>query len=436
MRLYLLLVAADVAVLLAAHAAAGGLRFGNAFDMQAMHLFVATLPLFAVAAFIANAYAVPVLLAPWESVRRGVKALALALTAAVIGLFLLKAGTLVSRVTFVAAAIFAAVGLAVTRWFLGRNATAILGGSAYDVVVIADGIAGYPDAGCTLFVDAADGFDPVSQSPAALDRLGRLVEHADRVVIACAPERRLLWAAALQGSNVQAEVIAPELASLRPLGMARHHGDPTVIVAQVPLLLRDRVIKRAFDLTVAATLLLCLAPLFALIALAVKLTSPGPVLFRQPRVGRRNQQFEIFKFRTMHAALGDTAGHRSTARNDDRFTRIGPVLRATSLDELPQLLNVLRGEMSMVGPRPHAVGSRAGEQLFWELDKRYWHRHAIKPGLTGLAQVRGFRGATPDGVDLTNRLQADLEYRSSWSIWKDIVILLRTAPVLLHRNAY
>jgi lipopolysaccharide/colanic/teichoic acid biosynthesis glycosyltransferase len=172
------------------------------------------------------------------------------------------------------------------------------------------------------------------------------------VVVACAPERRLLWAAALQGSNVQAEVIAPERASLRPLGIARHHGNPTVIVAQAPLSWRDRVIKRAFDVAVAGTLLLCLAPLCALIALAVKLTSPGPVLFRQARIGRRNQQFEILKFRTMKVAHSDTDGHRSTARNDDRFTSVGPMLRATSLDELPQLLNVLRGEMSMVGPTP------------------------------------------------------------------------------------
>ena len=435
-RLYLLLVTVDVAVLLLAHGAAGALRFGDALDPRALQLFAALLPLYGVAAFISNAYAVAVLLAPWESVRRGLKALGLALTAAVIGLFLLQTGALVSRVTFVTAGVLAAVGLAVARWFLGRNATAILGGSAYDVVVISDGVAGYPDSGCTLFVDAADGLDPANGSPTSYDRLGRLVEHADRVVVACPPERRLAWAAALQGANVQAEVIAPELSLLRPLGCASHHSNPTLIVAQAPLSWRDRVVKRGFDLGVAGTLLLLLSPLLALLALGVRLSGPGPVLFRQPRIGRRNQQFRILKFRTMHLASSDAAGDRSATRGDNRVTPFGRLLRATSLDELPQLLNVLRGEMSMVGPRPHAVGSRAGEHLFWELDQRYWHRHAIKPGLTGLAQVRGFRGATPEGADLTRRLQSDLEYRSSWSIWKDVVILIRTAPVLLHRNAF
>ncbi|HEU0045287.1 exopolysaccharide biosynthesis polyprenyl glycosylphosphotransferase [Sphingomonas sp.] len=435
-RLYLLLLCTDVAMILLAHAAAGALRFGNVLDSYTIQLLVVTLPLYGVAAFVVNAYSVPVLLAGWESVRRGCKAYALALTATVFFFFLLQTGAQMSRFTFLAAALFGFIGIAIARWFVGKNASSILGGSAYDVIVIADGVSGYPRSGCTMFVDASGSVDPEHQSPANFARLGRLVGNADRVVIACEPERRLAWAAALQGANVQAEVIAPELAALRPLGIARHHDHPTIIVAQAPLLLRDRIIKRAFDIVVASLLMLLAAPVFLLIAIAVRRSSPGPVLFRQPRIGRRNQQFEILKFRSMRVETTDTEGHRSASRDDDRITPVGRVLRATSLDELPQLLNVLRGEMSMVGPRPHAVGSRAGEQLFWELDARYWHRHAIKPGLTGLAQVRGFRGATPEGIDLTNRLEADLEYRSDWSIWKDILILLRTAPVLLHRNAY
>ena len=435
-RLYLLLMIVDASVLVLAHAAAGALRFGDALHRDALQLLVITLPLYGAAAFAANAYAVPVLLDSFESMRRGLKALALSLTAAVFVFFLLQAGAVMSRIAWLLAAGFAVLGLAAARWFIARNATEILGGDAFDVVVIADGVAGYPDGGCTLFVDSADGLDPHDPNPAVFDRLGRLLEHADRVVIACPPERRLAWAAAMQGANLQAEVIAPELATLRPLGIAQHHGNPTMIVAQSPMSWRDRMIKRGFDLAVAGSLLLLAALPMLAIAITIRRSSPGPALFRQPRIGRRNQQFEILKFRTMHVATGDVAGHRSAARNDERITALGRWLRATSADELPQLINVLRGEMSVVGPRPHAVGSRAGEQLFWEADHRYWHRHAIKPGLTGLAQVRGFRGATPDGIDLANRLQADLEYRSNWSIWKDIVILLRTAPVLLHRNAY
>ena len=126
----------------------------------------------------------------------------------------------------------------------------------------------------------------------------------------------------------------------------------------------------------------------------------------------------------------------AAVRTDDRITRVGRVIRATSVDELPQLLNVLLGSMSIVGPRPHALGSLAGQQLFWEVDERYWHRHALKPGITGLAQVRGFRGATHRRDDLTQRLQADLEYILGWSVWRDFGILVSTVRVVVHRNAF
>jgi lipopolysaccharide/colanic/teichoic acid biosynthesis glycosyltransferase len=117
-------------------------------------------------------------------------------------------------------------------------------------------------------------------------------------------------------------------------------------------------------------------------------------------------------------------------------TTVGAVLRHTSLDELPQLLNVLKGEMSIVGPRPHAVGSTAENDFFWNIDDRYWQRGAVKPGITGLAQIRGFRGATGTRKDLTDRVQADLEYLADWSIWKDIAIILRTIRVVVHPNAF
>ncbi|MGJ3628242.1 sugar transferase [Sphingomonas sp. MMS24-JH45] len=116
--------------------------------------------------------------------------------------------------------------------------------------------------------------------------------------------------------------------------------------------------------------------------------------------------------------------------------RVGRIIRATSVDELPQLLNVLLGSMSIVGPRPHALGSLAGQQLFWEVDERYWHRHVLKPGITGLAQVRGFRGATHLRSDLTQRLHADLEYVVDWSVLRDLAILISTFRVLVHRNAF
>jgi lipopolysaccharide/colanic/teichoic acid biosynthesis glycosyltransferase len=138
----------------------------------------------------------------------------------------------------------------------------------------------------------------------------------------------------------------------------------------------------------------------------------------------------------MHHEADDGTGSRSTARDDERITRVGRFLRRTSIDELPQILNILKGDMSVVGPRPHAIASTAEDRLFWEIDGRYWHRHACKPGLTGLAQVRGFRGSTNSIKDITDRLASDLEYIAHWSLWQDVVIILRTVKVMMHKNAY
>ncbi len=125
-----------------------------------------------------------------------------------------------------------------------------------------------------------------------------------------------------------------------------------------------------------------------------------------------------------------------TTKNDPRVTRVGDFIRKTSIDELPQLINVLRGEMSIVGPRPHAMSAKAADQLYWDVDTRYRHRHSMKPGLTGLAQVRGFRGPTDRKEDLTNRLASDLEYVDRWSIWMDFYLVARTATALFGKNAF
>ena len=144
----------------------------------------------------------------------------------------------------------------------------------------------------------------------------------------------------------------------------------------------------------------------------------------------------MVKFRSMKVEGSDHAGNRSAARDDDRVTAIGRFIRRTSIDELPQLYNVLVGDMSVVGPRPHALGSQAGAKLFWEVDGAYWSRHSLKPGLTGLAQIRGLRGATDAEADLTDRLGADLEYIRDWNIWRDAWIVVQTLRVLVHPRAY
>ena len=172
------------------------------------------------------------------------------------------------------------------------------------------------------------------------------------------------------------------------------------------------------------------------IAAAIKIESPGPVFFVQQRVGERNRLFNVFKFRTMRHELTDAEGNNSAARDDERVTPLGALLRKYSLDELPQLFNVLMGSMSLVGPRPHALGSRAGGELFWNAVDEYWTRHKMKPGITGLAQIRGYRGGTIDKDDLRRRVLSDIEYMNKWSITLDLKIIANTLHVIFRNTAY
>lgn len=184
--------------------------------------------------------------------------------------------------------------------------------------------------------------------------------------------------------------------------------------------------KRAFDVTCAGSALLVLSPLLLAVAAAIKVTSPGPILFTQYRYGHRNRPFRIFKFRTMQTSLGDASGVKQTVKDDPRVTLVGRVLRRTSLDELPQLINVVIGDMSLVGPRPHVPGMQAADVCYEDLVPYYFQRHNIRPGITGLAQVSGCRGSTAVASAAVSRVDYDLEYIERWSLWLDIKILWRT----------
>ncbi len=184
--------------------------------------------------------------------------------------------------------------------------------------------------------------------------------------------------------------------------------------------------KRTVDVIGAGLGLLVCAPLLVGIAIAIKTTSPGPIFFRQKRYGYHGRRFWIYKFRTMFAHLSDNRGTRQTQTDDPRVTPIGRILRKSSLDELPQLINVLIGDMSLVGPRPHVPGMLAGGMLYEELTPYYFQRHNMRPGITGLAQVSGYRGSTAVPLSAIERLERDLQYIARWSLWLDLTIITRT----------
>jgi Undecaprenyl-phosphate glucose phosphotransferase len=202
----------------------------------------------------------------------------------------------------------------------------------------------------------------------------------------------------------------------------------TMQVLRPPLSRLQQAAKRLFDVVVATAGLLVLAPLLTLVAIAIKLDSPGPVLFRQTRHGYNNETIKVFKFRSMK--LEDGNEFKQTERNDSRVTRAGAMLRRTNIDELPQLINVLRGEMSIVGPRPHAV---AHNEMFEDKISVFSRRHVVKPGITGWAQVNGYRGATSTLEQMQRRVEHDLYYIDNWSFWLDLRIMVMT---LFSKSAY
>jgi lipopolysaccharide/colanic/teichoic acid biosynthesis glycosyltransferase len=201
---------------------------------------------------------------------------------------------------------------------------------------------------------------------------------------------------------------------------------PMLMVIERPMKDWRALAKNGFDRLCAAIILAMIAPLLGLVAILIRIDTPGPILFRQLRVGYNNQLFPIFKFRTMHAHATDRLATTQTTRGDVRVTRVGRVLRKLSIDELPQLFNVLLGNMSLVGPRPHAPGTSAAGQRVDLLIENYARRHLVKPGITGLAQVRGFRGGMTTFEQVSRRVQCDLEYITHQSIWLDIKIMVMT----------
>lgn len=436
-RCYVALAVSDALVLIASFLVANSVYLG---DWKAMHgatMVSVALPLYIWMAAVSGAYSGVVLHDPRIGAFKAIRALVFAAAAMLIIAYSFKVGASFSRVIFWIGTLVSIVALLAERLVLGRFLLRLLGGEPISTVVIADGVA-WNEGSSDIVVDASRlGFDPRTDDPLHYHRLAKLVAHSDRVLIACSDDKVVAWAHVLKCMAVDGEILTPEVDRIGMIGVGRYHDRRTLVVSAGPLHLRDRTTKRLFDIVVSTLALIILSPLMIGVAIAIRLESPGPALFRQQRIGRDNTLFMMLKFRSMYQDRSDPSATVLTARDgDSRVTRIGRFIRRNSIDELPQLINVLKGDMSIVGPRPHALSAKAADRLYWEIDERYRHRHAVKPGVTGLAQVRGFRGATVSASDLTNRLSSDLEYLRDWSMSKDLWILFRTIFVLRHDNAF
>ncbi len=430
----------DFAILVTAFYAVSAIYLGSFDDLGRLRSGMLTaygiLPLYVILAMYNGTYSRRALTNWQNSALRALAALFVSAALLIFLAFFLKSNAEFSRVVFATGLVVSSSLIVAIRILASRLIIRSWGPSPINKLVI---LAGGPDFTLpfAFHVHAErHGLRPDIEDPVSLNRLGQYLRNMDEVIVSCGEADRAAWSEVLKGTGIHGEVTHQLSREIGAMGVVHHDnvGVSALKVSARQLGLRARAIKRLFDLVVAGAALLILSPLLMLTALLIKLEDGGPVLFIQRRVGRGNQFFDILKFRSMRE--GDIDGTRSAAKDDDRITRVGRFIRRTSIDEMPQLINVLKGEMSMVGPRPHALGSKVGSKLFWQVDRKYWQRHGLRPGITGLAQVRGHRGATETESHLTERLLSDLEYVEGWSLWRDLHILIWTARVLKHDRAF
>lgn len=441
LRLYLLGLVLDMWGMLGSFLLANWLVLGSAMgEPEKPHgilIFTLLGPIYALLAINGGAYGIRMLGAARTSAAHALLAFVQAAMLTLLIIFLAKIGEQISRLTFVVGGGLSILSLVACRYAMTALSRRILGAVPRVEMFIADGVELPHVPGHMALIDARKrGLDPTRHDAKMAEKLARAVGGAEHVVVACPSERIEDWSIALKSLSARGEILVPEMARFAPARVGSFQHLPTLIVAGGPLDFRGRIIKRIFDFVVSLGAIIALSPVLIATAVAVKLTSPGPVLFRQARLGRDARPFQILKFRSMRVEMSDHNASQLTQKDDPRVTRVGAFIRRTSIDELPQLFNVLKGDMSIVGPRPHAAGAKAADSLYWEVDPRYWARHCIKPGITGLAQIRGHRGTTDVHEDLLLRLQSDLEYVTDWSVARDIRILLATVAVLVHDRAY
>jgi Undecaprenyl-phosphate glucose phosphotransferase len=401
-------------------------------------------------------YDLPSLLAPqsrWSPILLGWAAVILVLP---LILFLLKVGSGFSRGSMIAFAFTGLVllilfrllavvylrGMMVRGWIAGRRAVIIgesdeLGSLNATSLLYLFGI---EEAGRIVLNELGD--EPSRLPPSAIAKIDRAVElarssGAREFVLVLDWSRSAVFEAVrnrLRYSPLPARLLPDR--NIRSIVSKRHLFAASALSVELqrePLTRTERTIKRFLDICGASAILLLLSPLLVMVAVAVKVGSPGPAIFRQRRNGFNGRPFVIYKFRTMNV-LEDGGVIRQAKKQDPRVTSIGMLLRQSSIDELPQLFNVLKGDMSLVGPRPHAI---AHDDEYGKTIAKYAYRHHVKPGVTGLAQVNGCRGETEHLDQMKKRIDWDLSYIDNWSVLLDLKILIRTTVVpLLDRDAY
>jgi Undecaprenyl-phosphate glucose phosphotransferase len=406
-------------------------------------------------------YKLEALTSPLKRMPRLIVGWTMALAVLIAGVFLLKIGPEFSRVWLVVWFLSGLLILSVERFILtlltrrwvkqGRmNRRAVIyggGGECEKLLASLEADLASDIRICGIFDDRSDArVGPLVSGYPKLGRLDDLIEFGRKtridLVILTLPMAaemrimellRLLW---VMPVDIRLAANATKL-RFRPRAYSYVGGVPLLDLCDKPLTDWSTVIKSMFDRIVGTTALVLLSPVMAAVAIAIKYDSKGPVLFRQKRYGFNNELIEVYKFRSMYAEMTDAKASKLVTRDDKRVTKVGRFIRKTSLDELPQLLNVLNGSLSLVGPRPHAMQAKADNRLYPDVVDGYFARHKVKPGITGWAQINGWRGETDTEDKIQKRVEHDLYYIDNWSVFLDIYILLKTPFSLISTdNAY
>ena len=404
-------------------------------------------------------YKLEALTAPLKQMPRLIVGWTMALGVLIVGVFLLKIGPEFSRVWLVVWFLSGLLMLVVERFILtlvtrkwikqGRlNRRAVIYGGGVECEKLLASLEADLASDiriCGIFDDRGEArVGPLVSGYPKLGRLNDLIEFGRKtrvdLVILTLPMAaemrimellRLLW---VMPVDIRLAANATTL-RFRPRAYSFVGQVPLLDLCDKPLTDWSTVIKGAFDKIAGFTALALLAPVMAAVAIAIKYDSKGPVLFRQKRYGFNNELIEVYKFRSMFVDLSDANASQLVSRGDPRVTKVGRFIRKTSLDELPQLLNVLNGTLSLVGPRPHALQAKADNRLYNDVVDGYFARHKVKPGITGWAQINGWRGETDTEAKIQKRVEHDLYYIDNWSVFLDVYILLRTPFALISTDS-